>query len=315
MIINLHGGGRYEVDGPYAAVVNTVSWESMIALSREQKDAPVLYVIPRMADDRIGSWHKYPQRYAIRKMCRLAALSGKVDRNKVYLSGTSQGGYGSIRLSAFMPDCFGAVSVVAAADAPDEKLLSYRNLPLRMDVGRLDSDFSRNVYAMRWKERLDALSAMASPGEFATWVNIQQGKRHSVETSGISGWLMEHVRNVFPAHISYLYAYCDDGFPGSSYNLGFPDWTADSSCKVLIEESVRNNEIRIDVKKTGGNVEGCLEVYLPETMLAYETVRIIVNQDRVVSKPVIPNLGIMVKSLALFQDRERIFIDKVDVDL
>lgn len=85
MIINLHGGGQYEVDGPYSAVVNTISWESMIALSREQDDAPVLYVIPRMADDRIGSWHKYPQRYAMRKMCRLAALSGKINRNKIYL--------------------------------------------------------------------------------------------------------------------------------------------------------------------------------------------------------------------------------------
>lgn len=125
MIINLHGGGQYEVDGPYSAVVNTISWESMIALSREQDDAPVLYVIPRMADDRIGSWHKYPQRYAMRKMCRLAAVSGKINRNKIYLSGTSQGGYGTIRLSTFMPDYFGAVSVVAVADAPGENLLNY----------------------------------------------------------------------------------------------------------------------------------------------------------------------------------------------
>lgn len=315
MIINLHGGGQYEVDGPYSAVVNTISWESMIALSREQDDAPVLYVIPRMADDRIGSWHKYPQRYAMRKMCRLAAVSGKINRNKIYLSGTSQGGYGTIRLSTFMPDYFGAVSVVAAADAPGENLLNYRNLPLRMDVGRMDSDFSRNVYAMRWKEQLDALSATAAPGEFDALVNIQQGKRHSVDISGISGWLMGHVRSVSSSHISFLFAYCDDGFPGGAHNLGFLDWTATPSCRVLIEESVQDNEIRLDIKKISGNVKACLEVYLPESMLAYDVVRVVVNRDRVVSKKVVPNLGVMVKSLALFQDPERIFIDKVDVDL
>lgn len=54
---------------------------------------------------------------------------------------------------------------------------------------------------------------------------------------------------------------------------------------------------------------------MPESMLAYDVVRVVVNRDRVVSKKAVPNLGVMVKSLVLFQDPERIFIDKVDVDL
>lgn len=104
-------------------------------------------------------------------------------------------------------------------------------------------------------------------------------------------------------------------FRGGAHNLGFLDWTATPSCRVLIEESVQDNEIRLDIKKIAGNVKGCLEVYLPESMLAYDVVRVVVNRDRVVSKKAVPNLGVMVKSLALFQDPERIFIDKVDVDL
>ena len=34
--------------------------------------------------------------------------------------------------------------------------------------------------------------------------------------SGVSGWLMGHVRNVSSSHISFLFAYCDDGFPASA---------------------------------------------------------------------------------------------------
>lgn len=315
MIINLHGGGQYEVDSPHSAVVNTISWESMVTSCREQEDAPVFYVIPRMSDDRIGSWSQSPQRYAIRKMCRLAALSGKVNLNKIYLSGISQGGYGTIRLSTFMPDYFGAVSVVAAADAPDEKLVNYRNLPLRMDVGRLDSDFSRNIYAMMWKDRLEVLSATAGPGEFNTLVNIQQGKRHAVDVSGISKWMMQYERNCLPVRINYLYAYCEDGFPQGAYNLNFPDWKTDQRCRILIEEAIQKDEIRIHIKALSGSEQGRLVVYIPDSMLVYGTVKLIVNDEKIVKKNVLPNLGVMVESIALFGDSERIFVDKVAIDL
>ncbi len=315
MIINLHGGGQYEVDGPHSAVVNTISWESMVTSCREQEDAPVFYVIPRMSDDRIGSWSQSPQRYAIRKMCRLAALSGKVNLNKIYLSGTSQGGYGTIRLSAFMPDYFGAVSIVAAADAPDEKLENYRNLPLRMDVGRLDSDFSRNIYAMMWKDRLDVLSATAAPGEFNTLVNIQQGKRHAVDIAGISKWMMQYERNCMPARINYLYACCGDGFPLGVYNLNFSAWKTDQRCRILIEETIQKDEIRIHIKALSGSGQERLVVYVPDSMLAYGTVKLIINDEKVVKKNVLPNLGVMVESIALFGDSERIFADKIEIDL
>ena len=85
LFISLHGGGKDFVNNPWDSQSNTIAYNSNISLATHEREWFTLFFIPRMADDRIGRWYLQPQRALIRKVCRLAAVSGFVNPKKIYI--------------------------------------------------------------------------------------------------------------------------------------------------------------------------------------------------------------------------------------
>lgn len=61
-------------------------------------------------------WWQKAKQFAWEKMLRLAFVSGKINPNKVYFFGISEGGYGSQRLASFYADYLAAAGPMAGGN-------------------------------------------------------------------------------------------------------------------------------------------------------------------------------------------------------
>ena len=78
----------------------TSEWRTGINICQKFDDAPSVYFIPQIPN--MGDYYRWWQKaklFAWEKMLRLAFVSGKINPNKVYFFGISEGGYGSQRLA------------------------------------------------------------------------------------------------------------------------------------------------------------------------------------------------------------------------
>lgn len=68
LFINLHGGGCFpDEPGPWTSRANSSEWQAAKTLGKRYDDAPSLYFVPRMTDDRRGRWyHRAPMAAYIR---------------------------------------------------------------------------------------------------------------------------------------------------------------------------------------------------------------------------------------------------------
>ena len=85
-------------------------------------------------------------------------LRGDADPDRVYLTGISEGGYGSFRLGLFMPDYFAAVGPLAAAIESLELAENLRNVAFRSMSGSVT--MSTTASSTRWTGA-DKLSELA----------------------------------------------------------------------------------------------------------------------------------------------------------
>ncbi len=322
MIIQLHGGGSYpEVSSPWGSSINEGEWYASLGLAREYDDAPSFYWIPRMADDRKGRWYYAPQIAAFRRAFQLAALSGIIDPNRVYLTGISEGGYGALSLAMFMPDYWAAVGPMAAATQPSALIVGLRNTAFRLKVGENDSNYGRNYYAYQWEERLAELRK-DNPQDFVGEVVVEKGKGHAVDYADMTPWLVGHTRRVYPERVSYVYHnIAADAEPAAGlfspgvYYLDFRALKADTRKARLSVEVERSGSVfRIATEALEGKVGGTLGLYIDRVDFR-KPVEVILNGRTVHHETVSLSRGVMAESIALFGDPERVYAAKVTVSL
>lgn len=323
MIINLHGGGSYpNTPDAHGSSVNREEYASAQRLARTYEDAPSFYFVPRMSDDRKGRWHYMPQRFVYRKAFQMAVLSGKVDANRYYLTGVSEGGYGTLRVSLFMPDYFAAVGVLAAADNPNSTAVNLRNLPFRMEVGTEDNGYSRNLYAFRWQDKMKELKA-ESPNDYTHVVKLQEGRDHiGTRYLDTTPWMVKFKRNTYPAHVTYEYYNIhpsslpwQGGYSDGVYYLDFRKLTTDSNkSRMLIDVVKSGNTYTVKTSNTEGSVSGQLGIYLKDVDYNNDVV-VVHNGKEVFKAKVKNNRGVAMESIALFGDPERVFTAKVNIKI
>lgn len=319
LFINLHGGGQQDTPDPWGNIINTIAWEGEVQRSHQYADAPSLYFVPRMADDRIGRWYLAPQRNAFRRAAQLGWVSGLVDPERTYILGTSEGGYGSHRLALFMPDYFAGAGPMAAAE-PLKAEENLRNIAFGLQMGQEDTMFQRAAYARAWQVRLDALHA-SEPADFIHRIEIEPGRGHAdIDFSVMTPWLGTHRRRAYPERISYLYYDMTADYPGESYSEGvyYLDFrglhhTPGSAMHFSLE--CIGNELHLSSKLVAGlKVWGELGIYLSDQNL-HAPVRVLHNGVDVYNALVVPSKGVMAESLALWGDPLRIFAAKVRVPI
>lgn len=310
--INLHGGGRFpKTPGPSESPINSSEWRAAKMLGRQYKDSPSLYFVPRMADDRVGRWYLLPQQVAWLRAWQLAVLSGQVDPNKTYIVGISEGSYGSLRMGTFYADYFAGIGPMAgpeaATAAPIENL---RNTAIRIEVGELDTGFERNIMGADWQRRLDS-AAQANPGQFDHEVVIQQGRGHGINYHQVTPWLVQKTRNAYPDTLSFMYYDIDGGYRNGFGYVRLDGLTRDGSRKSF-KVVKQGNTYDISTADVSGAVSGKIALYLEH--IDYTTpVTVILNGREVFRSNVACSVGVMIESIAVFGDPNRIFASKIEL--
>lgn len=317
LFINLHGGGRASVQDPWGSTINTLAWEAEVDRGQKYMDAPSIYFVPRMADDRIGRWYLSPQRNAFRRAFQLGVLSGHVDPDRVYVLGTSEGGYGSHRLALFMPDYFAGAGPMAAAE-PLKAPENLRNIAFGLEMGENDRQFKRVEFAKLWKDKLRQLHDEC-PSDFINRIEIQSGKGHGdIDFTRMTPWLSQYQRRTYPEHISYLYYnmtadYSRESYSTGVYYLDFRKMKHTPGASMRFDLKRKGNEINLFSEQVSGvKVWGELGIYIDQMDLTRPVV-VRHNGKEVFNELIVPNKGVIAESIALWGDPKRIYAAKIKV--
>jgi predicted peptidase len=106
IVLSLHGGGEYGSDG-----IRQTAGALANAIRRFPERLPAIAIFPQARADKTPGWHQAGGRAALAALDKtLAEFSG--DPARVYLTGYSAGGNGTLFLASRHPDRFAALLVV-----------------------------------------------------------------------------------------------------------------------------------------------------------------------------------------------------------
>ncbi len=325
LIINLHGGGRYpSAETAWGSDINSDEWSTLLdftGIQNKYGDDPSCFIVPRMADDRKGRWYFTPQIYIFKKLAQLAMMNENFNSERIYLTGISEGGYGTNRLALFMPDYFAAFGVLAAAERPDGSEVNLRNVAFRMEVGASDYAYGRSTYAYKWQDRMRELREN-NQGDFEHSVIIQVDRGHYIRYFNALPWMKKHSRKITPDRVTYVYAniapdYNDENgkFSDGVYFLDFRELKADSKkARMLFDVRKDKNVYYINTTPLHEGVKGKLSIFL-DSINTQQPVEIRLNGKVVYNKIVPATRGAIIESIVLYGDPRRIYSRMVTVEL
>ncbi|MDE7387752.1 MAG: hypothetical protein K2M97_00710, partial [Muribaculaceae bacterium] len=193
LFIYLHGSGPRDVE-----------WATGLKLAARFDDAPSAYFIPRIPNEgEYYRWYQRSKQWCWDRLLRAALISGRIDPDRIYMFGISEGGYGSQRLASFYADYLAAAGPMAGGEplknAPVENL---RNTAFSLLTGADDRGFYRNMLTGYTAQALDS-AAEANPGDFIHRVELIPGRGHHIDYSPTTPWLSQHRRCISPTRLSW----------------------------------------------------------------------------------------------------------------
>ncbi len=178
MIVFLHGAGergdrveRVAIHGPPKIV-------------KTKKDFPFIVLSPLCAR---GQWWKSE---VLVKLIDEIISRHPVDRDRVYLTGLSMGGYGSWDLATKFPDRFAAVAPICGGGKP-ETVASIKHLPVWVFHGAKDSV----VPLKRSQGMVDALKKIGGNVRFTVYPDANHDSwTKSYDNPELYEWFLKHRR-------------------------------------------------------------------------------------------------------------------------
>lgn len=315
--INIHGSGPKENE-----------WAATIAWSKIYADAPSLYFIPKIPNEKRYRWWYIPEQKAWEKLFRLAFLNENINPNKLYFIGISEGGYGSQRLGAFYADYLAGAGPMAGGEplvnAPP---LNFRNTAFSLQTGEHDFMFNRNKITQEAKNVFDSLSN-TFPGKFNHKIELQEGKGHAIDYRITTPWLIQYSRIANPRDVSWVHFPMHDRYRKGFYNLAIKEQVnIDKSSDIdralfefVIDSS--SNTIRMSAhtlnkatNEKGTITKGRLLFYLDEKLVNLnKKIILYVNDKKVFSGKVKLDTKNIAESCALFYDYDRLFPASIEID-
>lgn len=188
LFVYLHGSGPRDGE-----------WKTGYRLAHWFDDAPCYYYIPQIPQE--GQWYRWYQRskqWAYERLFTLAFATGRIDPDRVYLFGISEGGYGSQRLASFYADYLAAAGPMAGGEplknAPVE---NCSNIGFSLLTGAQDKGFYRDELTYWTQQAFDSLQ-VRNPGRYAHRVNLIPGRGHHIDYRLTTPWLSHFRRNAQP---------------------------------------------------------------------------------------------------------------------
>ena len=174
LFIAMHGGGN----APKR--VNDRQWEHMKVYYRDHpEEGGYLYLALRAPND---TWNGFYDIYVypmIDNLIRQFRLFGDIDPDKVFIMGSSHGGYGAYAIGPKMPDRFAAIHASAAAGTDGETTgKTLLSTPFTAMVGERDTMYGRYERNLRFKEEIEQLRG-GRTDIYPVTVTVVAGNGHS----------------------------------------------------------------------------------------------------------------------------------------
>lgn len=326
LFVYLHGSGPKDRE-----------WQNGIRLCSNFKDAPSLYFIPQIPNE--GSYYRWWQKskqYVWDKLLRQTLASDKVDPDRIYFFGISEGGYGSQRLASFYADYLAGAGPMAGGEplknAPAE---NYANISFSFLTGDKDDGFFRHILTKYTKEALDSLQNSA-PDCYNHRVLLIPGAGHHIDYSYTTPWLRQYTRNPYPRYVCWEDFEMDGQHRKGFYNLEVVERPrADKRTRYdmtikgnKINITVRNVDYKTTEKDPGSGIElkfsksyttatsGKFIVYLCDELVDLnQNIDLTVNGQLKFSGRVRPDLKYMLRSCLTYYDPRRIYPAAIEVSL
>lgn len=209
VFLYLHGSGPRDAE-----------WATGLALAKSFNDGPSMYIIPQIPQE--GEWYRWYQRskqWAWDRILRTVLTMPEVDKNRIYIFGISEGGYGSQRLASFYADYLAGAGPMAGGEplknAPVENL---GNVAFSFLTGDRDNMFYRYMLTSTTGEKLDSMQNLF-PDEYRHRVELIPGRGHGIDYSPTTPWLAAYRRNAQPAHFIWENFEMDGIKRNAFYNL------------------------------------------------------------------------------------------------
>lgn len=238
VFLYLHGSGPREHE-----------WANGLRLAKMFQDGPSMYIVPQIPQE--GAWYRWWQRskqWTWERILRILMSMPEVDKNRIYVFGISEGGYGSQRLASFYADYWAAAGPMAGGEplinAPVENLA---HVPLSFLTGDKDFMFYRHLLTKTTGEKLDSMQRLF-PNEYKHRVELIPDKGHSIDYTPTTPWLAQHKRNAQPRHFIWENLEMDGLKRNAFYNLQVLDETDAYRTRY---EFTANADNSIDIKVDG----------------------------------------------------------------
>ena len=238
VFLYLHGSGPREHE-----------WANGLRLAKMFQDGPSMYIVPQIPQE--GAWYRWWQRskqWAWERILRILMSMPEVDKNRIYVFGISEGGYGSQRLASFYADYWAAAGPMAGGEplinAPVENLA---HVPLSFLTGDKDFMFYRHLLTKTTGEKLDSMQRLF-PNEYKHRVELIPDKGHSIDYTPTTPWLAQHKRNAQPRHFIWENLEMDGLKRNAFYNLQVQEETDAYRTRY---EFTANADNSIDIKVDG----------------------------------------------------------------
>lgn len=323
LFLYLHGSGSKHDE-----------WSNGKILAQRFDDAPSAYFIPQIPNE--GNYYRWWQKskqFAWEKLLRLAFLSGKINANRVYFFGISEGGYGSQRLASFYADYLAGAGPMAGGEplinAPVE---NCRNIAFSLRTGSLDNMFHRNQLTQYTKEAFEKFRN-ENPDAFVHNVEVIPGYGHSIDYNPTTPWLKQYERNPQPKKIIWEDFEMDGIYRKGFYNIVVKERPNGNRLRYTMD--ISNNVIAINVdevtyipieissvwnfpmkygKTFAPAQHGKFLIYLSDKLVDFDKeITVQVNGKQVFKGIVTPDLEHIVNSCAVFFDPERLFSGAVEI--
>ena len=238
VFLYLHGSGPREHE-----------WSNGLRLAKMFQDGPSMYIVPQIPQE--GAWYRWWQRskqWTWERILRILMSMPEVDKNRIYVFGISEGGYGSQRLASFYADYWAAAGPMAGGEplinAPVENLA---HVPLSFLTGDKDYMFYRHLLTKTTGEKLDSMQRLF-PNEYKHRVELIPDKGHSIDYTPTTPWLAQHKRNAQPRHFIWENLEMDGLKRNAFYNLQVLEETDAYRTRY---EFTANADNSIDIKADG----------------------------------------------------------------
>lgn len=226
-------------------------WATGLKLAKHFNDGPSMYIVPQIPQE--GEWYRWWQRskqWTWEKVLRIILSMPEVDKNRIYVFGISEGGYGSQRLASFYADYWAAAGPMAGGEplinAPVENLA---HVPLSFLTGDRDFMFYRHLLTKTTGEKLDSMQHIF-PNEYVHRVKLLEGYGHSIDYTPTTPWLAQHKRNAQPRHFLWENFEMDGLKRNAFYNLQVLEEEDEFRTKYEFTANADNSiDIKVDAVK------------------------------------------------------------------